>query len=124
MPPAPPGAGWVTYVRCHDDIGWAITEEDAGRVGENGHLHRRFLADFYGASSRLVRPRRALPARPAVGRGAHGGSAASLAGLEAALELGDELAVELAIRRLLLLHAVGSRRRAAARLHGRRPRAA
>ena len=23
MPPVPPGAGWVTYVRCHDDIGWA-----------------------------------------------------------------------------------------------------
>jgi amylosucrase len=22
MPPVPPGAGWVTYVRCHDDIGW------------------------------------------------------------------------------------------------------
>ena len=30
MPPVPPGAGWVTYVRCHDDIGWAITDEDAG----------------------------------------------------------------------------------------------
>src|SRR5262249_1170978 len=26
MPPVPPGAGWITYVRCHDDIGWAITE--------------------------------------------------------------------------------------------------
>ena len=31
MPPVPPGAGWVTYVRCHDDIGWAVTEEDAAR---------------------------------------------------------------------------------------------
>ena len=47
MPPVPPGAGWVTYVRCHDDIGWAITEEDAGAVGEDAHLHRRFLADFF-----------------------------------------------------------------------------
>src|SRR4029453_12201089 len=28
MPPVPRGAGWLTYVRCHDDIGWAITEED------------------------------------------------------------------------------------------------
>ena len=36
-----------TYVRCHDDIGWAITDEDAARVGEDAHLHRRFLADFY-----------------------------------------------------------------------------
>src|SRR3954452_3193362 len=25
MPPVPPGAGWLTYVRCHDDIGWAST---------------------------------------------------------------------------------------------------
>jgi len=47
MPPVPPGAGWVTYVRCHDDIGWAITEEDAARAGEDAHLHRKFLSDFY-----------------------------------------------------------------------------
>ena len=47
MPPVPPGAGWLTYVRCHDDIGWAITPEDAARVGEDAYLHRRFLADFY-----------------------------------------------------------------------------
>ena len=47
MPPLPPGAGWVTYVRCHDDIGWAITPEDAAPGGEDDHLHRRFLADFY-----------------------------------------------------------------------------
>jgi amylosucrase len=47
MPAVPPGAGWVTYVRCHDDIGWAITPEDAAAVGEDAHLHRRFLSDFY-----------------------------------------------------------------------------
>ena len=72
MPPVPPGAGWVTYVRCHDDIGWAITEEDAGAVGEDAHLHRRFLSDFYaGDFPGQLRARRALPARPAHRRGAH-----------------------------------------------------
>ena len=66
MPPVPPGAGWVTYVRCHDDIGWAITEEDAGAVGEDGHLHRRFLVDFYaGEFPGQLRARRALSARSA-----------------------------------------------------------
>ena len=107
MPPAPPGTGWVTYVRCHDDIGWAITEEDAGRVGENGHLHRRFLADFYAGEfpGSFARGARFQP-DPRSGEARTSGSAASLAGLEAALELGDELAVELAIRRILLLHAV------------------
>src|SRR6201989_1177129 len=45
MPAVPRGAGWVTYVRCHDDIGWAITEEDAARAGEDAYRHRRFLTD-------------------------------------------------------------------------------
>src|SRR5919199_528328 len=47
MPAAPDTAGWVTYVRGHDDIGWAITEQDAAAVGETGHGHRKFLSDFY-----------------------------------------------------------------------------
>ena len=72
MPPVPPGAGWVTYVRCHDDIGWAITEEDAAAVGEDGYLHRRFLADFYagdfpGSFARGAR----FQADARHGRGAH-----------------------------------------------------
>ena len=72
MPPVPPGAGWVTYVRCHDDIGWAITDEDAGAVGENAHLHRRFLADFYAGDFPGSFARGdALPVRAGLGRGAH-----------------------------------------------------
>ena len=66
MPPVPPGAGWVTYVRCHDDIGWAIT--DGGRRrGRRGRppapaLPGRLLR---GRLPGHVRARRALPARPA-----------------------------------------------------------
>ena len=29
----PTARAWVTYVRCHDDIGWAVTDEDAAAVG-------------------------------------------------------------------------------------------
>ena len=29
LPTKPGSAAWVTYVRCHDDIGWAISDEDA-----------------------------------------------------------------------------------------------
>jgi len=107
MPPVPPRAGWVTYVRCHDDIGWAITEEDAGAVGENGYLHRRFLADFYAGDfpASFARGARFQP-DPLTGEARTSGTTASLAGLEAALERGDALALELALRRILLLHAV------------------
>jgi amylosucrase len=45
--PAPAATGWVTYLRCHDDIGWAVSDSDAAAVGWNGVDHRRFLADFY-----------------------------------------------------------------------------
>ena len=33
MRPIPPTTSWVTYVRGHDDIGWAVSDTDAGRVG-------------------------------------------------------------------------------------------
>jgi amylosucrase len=106
MPPVPRGAGWLTYVRCHDDIGWAITEEDAGAVGESGHLHRRFLADFYAGDypGSFARGARFQPEPN--GEARTSGTAAALAGLEAALEAGDEEQVDLAIRRLVLLHAL------------------
>jgi amylosucrase len=45
--PAPAATGWVTYLRCHDDIGWAVSDSDAAAVGWNGYDHRRFLAAFY-----------------------------------------------------------------------------
>ncbi len=107
MPPVPPTSAWVTYVRGHDDIGWAITEEDAGAVGEDGFLHRRFLVDWYsgvfpGSTARgapFQRDRRTGEARIS-------GTAAALAGLEAAVDAGDEDAVDLAIRRLLLIYSV------------------
>jgi amylosucrase len=107
MPAVPPGAGWVTYVRCHDDIGWAIGPEDAAAVGEDGHLHRRFLADFYAGdfSGSFARGAR-FQQDEATGEARTSGMTASLAGLEAALASGDELARELAIRRVLMLYAM------------------
>jgi amylosucrase len=107
MPPVPPRAGWVTYVRCHDDIGWAITEEDAAAVGEDGYLHRRFLADFYagdfpGSFARGAR----FQVNPRTGDARTSGSTASLCGLEQALASGDAVAVDLAVRRVLLLYAI------------------
>ena len=106
MPPVPPGAGWVTYVRCHDDIGWAVTEEDAAAVGEDGHLHRRFLADFYAGAFPGTFARGARFQAEPGGEARTSGTTASLAGLEAALERGDDVALDLAVRRILLAHAV------------------
>jgi amylosucrase len=70
LPPKPPTTAWATYVRCHDDIGWAVLDEDATAVGWSGPAHRRFLADFYAGSfpavSRAARSSRTTP-RPGTG---------------------------------------------------------
>jgi len=109
MPPIPSRTSWLTYVRCHDDIGWAVTEEDAAAVGLNGFLHRSFLSDFYSGRFPGTHARGAtFQFNPRTNDRRISGSCASLAGLEAALEAEevDREAVDLAIRRILLIHSM------------------
>jgi amylosucrase len=105
--PAPAPTSWVTYVRCHDDIGWSVSDADAGAAGLNGASHRRFLSDFYGARFPGSFARGALfQDNPATGDARISGMAASLCGMEAALEAGDPRALTGAIRRLESMYAI------------------
>ncbi len=102
-----PHCAWVNYVRCHDDIGWTFSDEDAARLGINGFHHRQFLNAFY--TGRFAGSfARGLPFQenPKTGDARISGSCASLAGLEKALREETETEVELAIRRILLIHGV------------------
>ncbi|GGJ65791.1 alpha-amlyase [Deinococcus aquiradiocola] len=107
FPPKPTTATWGMYVRCHDDIGWAISDTDAAQAGVSGDAHRRFLSDFYAGefpgtfASGLV-----FQHNPRTGDRRISGTAASLAGLERALALGDDAQETLALERLLTLQAV------------------
>jgi amylosucrase len=105
--PAAPGHGtWITYVRCHDDIGWAIDDADAVAVGVTGAGHRRFLADWYAGgapgswSAGLV-----FQANPNTGDRRISGMAASLAGLH---DSGPPAAVDAALGRIFLAHAMAA----------------
>lgn len=105
MPGAPSRCAWVTYARCHDDIGWAVTDEDAAAAGLSGPLHRAFLSDFYSGRFPGAFARGAtFQYNPRTGDRRISGSMASLAGLETALAVKDWRAVDMAIRRILLLH--------------------
>ncbi len=93
FPTVLPNATYATYIRCHDDIGWAITDEDAARDGHVGAGHRAFLSDFYeGGFPGIVRARGAVSGERGDRRQADVGSFASLAGLERALAEGDAVA--------------------------------
>lgn len=103
----PEPCAWVNYVRSHDDIGWTFSDEDAARLGIDGHAHRRFLNDFY--TGRFPGSfARGLPFQenPRTGDARISGTCASLAGLEKALREETEQEVDLAIRRILLIHGV------------------
>ncbi|MGH9270725.1 MAG: alpha-amylase, partial [Ilumatobacteraceae bacterium] len=103
----PSTTAWITYVRGHDDIGWAIDDVDAAAVGRSGTGHRAFLSDWYSGD---------FPGSPAHGlvfqhNEATGdrrisGTVASLAGMDDALAADDPGLVDLVIARILLLHSV------------------
>jgi amylosucrase len=107
MSPIPVEASWATYVRCHDDIGWAVSDVDARAVGYDPFAHRDFLNAFYSGRFPMSYARGALfGENPETGDARICGSAAALCGIDDARERGDAQALEPAIRRLVLLHAV------------------
>lgn len=102
-----PETAWVNYVRVHDDIGWTFSDEDAAILGVKGGDHRHFLNEFYrgrfpGSFARGL----PFQENPATGDCRICGTCASLAGLEKALHEEGEKEVELAIRRILLIHGI------------------
>ena len=104
LPRAPSSASWITYVRCHDDIGWAITDDDTTGVGLSGYHHRRFLSDWYsglypGSTARGL----VFQENPTTGDRRISGTTAALTGLSAA---GQPDEVDSAIGRFLLTHAI------------------
>ncbi|MGN6250772.1 MAG: alpha-amylase family protein [Marmoricola sp.] len=106
LPPAPPTATWITYVRCHDDIGWAVDDADAAAVGVTGEGHRRFLSDWYaGDAPGSWADGLVFQANPATGDRRISGTAASLAGLHPDSTPAE---VDRALARLFLAHAVAA----------------
>ena len=102
-----PETAWVNYVRCHDDIGWTFSDDDAAQFGIQGDDHRRFLNEFYlgrfqGSFGRGL----PFQENPKTGDCRISGSCASLAGLEKAISEEGPDEVELAIRRILLIHGI------------------
>ena len=105
--PVPAQAGWVTYVRCHDDIGWSVADLDAWAVGLDPFEHRRFLAAFFagrhpGSFARGMD----FQVNEETGDARTSGMCASLAGLEDALESGSSEAVDAVLARVESLYAV------------------
>lgn len=93
-PALPPNTSWLTYVRCHDDIGWTVLRGELPQPERRAAIAAFFAGDGFAAG---------VPFQEGGVAAVHAtnGSAASLAGVERAA--GDEER-EHALRRLLLVH--------------------
>jgi len=82
----PYGTTWITYTRCHDDIGLGYDDSMIAAAGFNAYEHRKFLKEYYSGN---------FPNSPAAGAlfsvnpktqdARISGSLASLCGLEKAV---------------------------------------
>src|SRR5690606_3714949 len=87
----PEGCQWLNYVRGHDDIGWAFGDAEVIESGFDPARHRAFLTDFYtGAYPGTFARGEPFQPDPLTGLARVSGTCASLCGIEAAVEAGDE----------------------------------
>ena len=102
----PYGCTWLTYTRCHDDIGLGYEDASITAAGFNAYDHRKFLKEYYSGMHPGSPAKGALfSVNPKTQDARISGSLASLCGLETALESGKENEVQTSVRKILLMQA-------------------
>lgn len=97
---------FLNYLRCHDDIGWGLDYATLSTWGMEEVPHKRYLNDYFqgrvpGSTSRGE----LYNADPVTGDARFCATTASMCGIEAAGFEDDEEAMEVAIRKDVMLHA-------------------
>jgi amylosucrase len=96
---------FVNYLRCHDDIGWALDDQVERQLGINPLEHKQFIYNFFEGSFPGSYSRGALYNYDEITKDARScGTTASFCGLEEALEEDNKVKLDRAIQRDLLLH--------------------
>ena len=86
----PYGTSWITYTRCHDDIGLGYDDYMIQYAGYNPYEHRKFLKEYYsGARPGSPATGALFSYNPKTGDARISGSLASLCGLEKAINEKD-----------------------------------
>lgn len=102
----PYGTSWITYTRCHDDIGLGYDDSMIAVAGFNPFEHRRFLKDYYaGAYEGSPAAGALFSVNPKTNDARISGTLASLCGLEKAIDANNAAAIDDAINKILLMQA-------------------
>lgn len=107
LPSKPDEATWINYIRCHDDIGLGFEDHYIDEIGWDAKSHRRFLLDYYCQNIEWSPARGAVfMYNPKTGDGRITGSCASLLGLEKALEEDNRESIDMAVAKIIMMHAI------------------
>jgi amylosucrase len=102
----PYGTSWITYTRCHDDIGLGYDDRMISEAGYDPYEHRKFIKDYYSGNFEGSAAKGALfSVNDKNGDARISGSLASLCGLEYAIEKNDNAALETAINKIIMMQA-------------------
>lgn len=104
----PYGTSWITYTRCHDDIGLGYDDYMIAQTGKNPYEHRKFLKEYYSfTGNQWMSPARGalFSSNPKTGDARISGTLASLCGLEKALIENNNIAINQSIQKILMMQA-------------------
>lgn len=102
----PFGTSWITYTRCHDDIGLGYDDDMIRKAGYNPYQHRNFIKDFYsGIAPDSTATGALFGFNPKTQDARISGTLASLCGLEKAIINKNEAQINTAINRIILMQA-------------------
>lgn len=104
----PYGTSWITYTRCHDDIGLGYDDYMIAQAGKDPYKHRKFLKEYYSFSGdQWMSPARGalFSSNPKTGDARISGTLASLCGLEKALIEGNGPAIDQSLQKILMMQA-------------------
>ena len=102
----PFGSTWITYTRCHDDIGLGYDDAMIQQAGFNPFEHRLFMKNYYSGNFNGSVAKGALfGVNPKTNDARISGSLASLCGLEYAVEHKIQDLVNMSIDKILLMQA-------------------
>lgn len=97
---------WITYTRCHDDIGLGYADNYIGQAGFVPYYHRNYLKEYYTGGHGSPARGALFGSNPKSGDARISGSLASLCGLEYALKVNNEAEIKKSIDKIVLMQAM------------------
>jgi amylosucrase len=103
----PFGTSWITYTRCHDDIGLGYDDYMIAQAGFNAYDHRQYLKNYYTGNIHTSPAMGALFSfNFKTGDARISGTLASLCGLEKAIDQNNPGEMNAAIDKILLMQSM------------------